>query len=447
MFSSKLLKYLLIAVAALIVLALIGKKARWFGGEKPLIVAVEKAQKRTIYEIITANGKIQPESEIKIGADVSGEIVELFIKEGEPIKKGQVLLKIKPDIYISQRDMNAAAVNTSKANYENTLARLQQSEAQFNKSNLSYERNKKLWGQTTISKAEWDASVAEFESAKADVEAAKQNVKSAKYNVENAEASLKVADDKLLKASVYSPIDGIVTKLEIEKGERVVGTDLMSGTEMLRVADLGKMEVKVDVNENDIVRVNLHDTAIIEVDAYLDQKFKGIVTEIANSANNSSQVSADQVTSFEVKIILLESSYKHLVTPAKLYPFRPGMTANVDIQTKKKVNVLSVPIEAVATRSDSALGKKPKGKSIENDAKKPEVESAKQNEIVFVNEKSLARVRKVKTGIQDNNYIEISEGLNENEEVITAPYSSISRKLKDSMLIKVKDKKDLFGEK
>jgi len=447
MFSSKLLKYLLISVAALIVIAIIGKKARWFGGEKPLNVAVEKVQKRTIYELITANGKIQPESEVKIGADVSGEIVELFIKEGETIKKGQVLLKIKPDMYISQRDMNVAAVNTSKANYENTLARLQQSEAQFNKSNLSYERNKKLWEQFTISKSDWDASVAEFESAKADVEAAKQNVKSAGFNVKSAEASLKVADDKLLKASVYSPIDGIVTKLEIEKGERVVGTDLMTGTEMLRVADLGKMEVKVDVNENDIVRVNLGDTAIIEVDAYLDQKFKGIVTEIANSATNSSQTSADQVTSFEVKIKLLESSYKQLITSSKLYPFRPGMTANVDIQTKKKVNVLSVPIEAVTTRTDSALGKKPKDKSLEKELKKTNIESSKQNEIVFIKEKSLARARKVKTGIQDNNYIEIPEGLNENEEVITAPYSAISRKLKDSMLINVKDKKDLFGEK
>jgi HlyD family secretion protein len=447
MFSSKILRYLLISVAALILLAIIGKKARWFGGEKPLNVAVEKAQKRTIYEIITANGKIQPESEIKIGADVSGEIVELFIKEGEPIKKGQVLLKIKPDMYISQRDMNAAAVNTSKANYETSQARLQQSEAQFNKSNLSYERNKKLWEQLTISKSDWDASVAEFESAKADVEAAKQNVKSAEYNVKNAEAALKVADDKLLKASVYSPIDGIVTKLEIEKGERVVGTDMMAGTEMLRVANLGKMEVKVDVNENDIVRVNIGDTAIIEVDAYLDQKFKGIVTQIANSATNSSQASADQVTSFEVKIILLESSYKQLITSSKLYPFRPGMTANVDIQTKKKTNVLAVPIEAVTTRSDSALGEKQKMKPLKKDLKKTEVESSKQNEIVFVKDKSFAMLRKVKTGIQDNNYIEITEGLNENEEVITAPYSAIAKKLKDSTLIKVKDKKDLFGEK
>ena len=447
MFSSKLLRYLLISVAALIILAIIGKKARWFGGEKPTNVAIEKVQKRTIYEIITANGKIQPESEIKIGADVSGEIVELFIKEGEPINKGQVLLKIKPDIYISQRDMYAAAVNTSKANYENALARLQQSEAQFNKSSLSNERNKKLWDQLTISKADWESSIAEFESARADVAAAKQNVKSAEYNVKNAEASLKVAEDKLLKASVYSPINGIVTKLEIEKGERVVGTDLMSGTEMLRVADLKKMEVKVDVNENDIVRVNLGDTAIIEVDAYLDQKFKGVVTEIANSATNSATSSADQVTSFGVKIMLLESSYNHLITSTKLYPFRPGMTANVDIQTKKKINVLSVPIEAVTTRSDSALGKKTKDKSIEKSIKKTDIESAKQNEIVFINIKSLARVKKVKTGIQDNNYIEITEGLKENEEVITAPYSAISRKLKDSMLIKVKEKKDLFGDK
>jgi HlyD family secretion protein len=447
MYSSKFLKYLIFVAAILIIIALIGKKAGWFGGNEPIIVAVEKAQKRTIYEIITANGKIQPVKEVKISSDVSGEIVELNIKEGESLQKGQVLLKIKPDIYISAKDRAIAAVNTSKANLDNALARQDQSEAQFTRTKLSYERNTKLWGQRTISQADWDASTAEYAMAKADVEAAKQNVKSAEFGVKSAEASLKEANERLIKTTIYTPIDGIVTKLNIENGERIAGTDLMAGTEIMRVADLNKMEVKVDVNENDIVRVKIGDTAIIEVDAYLDQKFKGLVTDIANSATISGQTSADQVTSFEVKIILLENSYKQLITKERLYPFRPGMTANVDIQTQKKSNVLSIPIEAVTTRSDSLLKKKDSEKNTQLVSKKTNQETSKVSEIVFVRIKSYARLKKVKTGIQDNNYIELTDGLNENDEVIISPFSAISRKLKDSTLIKVVEKKDLFSEK
>ena len=445
MFSPKILKYLGIAVAVLIVFAIIGKSAGWFGGNDPIKVSIEKVERRTIYEIITANGKIQPVIEVKISSDVSGEIVELYVKEGETVKKDQLLLKIKPDIYVSAKDRAMAAVNNSSANLENSVARKDQSQAQLKKAQLSYERNLQLWEQKTISKAEWDASVAEFEVAKADLEASKQNVKSAEFNVKSAEASLKEANEKLYKTSIYAAIDGIVTRLNIEKGERVVGTDLMAGTEVLRIADLKRMEVKVEVNENDIVRVNTGDTAIVEVDAYIDQKFKGIVTEIANSANTSSQTSADQVTSFEVKIVLLENSYNHLITSGKIYPFRPGMTANVDIQTKKRNNILSVPIEAVTSRTDSALYGKKVGKV--KTASKLKEDDEKPYEVVFVKNKNLTKVIKVKTGIQDNNYIEIIEGLKEKDEVITAPYSAISRKLKDSTLIKVVDKKDLFNEK
>jgi HlyD family secretion protein len=447
MVSSKFLKYLIIIVTTLLFVFIIGKIAGWYGSNKAIVVAIDKVQKRTIFEIVTANGKIQPEKEIKVSADVSGEIVELYIKEGEATKQGQILLKIKPDIYLSGKDRAVAAVNTIKANYGNALARLDQVEAQFTQSELSYERNKKLWEQNAISKADWDASIAEFEIARANVEASKQDVKSAEYNVKSAEASLKEANERLIKTSVFSPIDGIITRLIIEKGERVAGTDLMAGTEMLRVADLKKMEVKVDVNENDIVRVHLGDTAIIEVDAYLDQKFKGIVSEIANSANTTGQISADQVTSFEVRIILLENSYKHLITSDRPFPFRPGMTASVEIQTQKKDSVLSVPIEAVTARSDSEINKKIILKSTSQNTKLQKKEISKLSEIIFVKEKSLARERKVKTGIQDNNFIEIIEGIMENEEIIVAPFSAISKKLKDSTLIKVVDKKDLFNEK
>lgn len=446
MFNSKIRKYLIIGVCLLVVLAIVGKKAGWFGNEKPLNVSTEKVQKRTIYEVITANGKIEPETEVKVSADVSGEIIDLFVKEGETVTIGQLLLKIKPNIYISARDRATAAVNTTKANLENSIARKVQSEAQFNKSKLSYERSKKLWEQNTISLAEWEAAKAEFEVAEADVEAAQQNVKSTEYNVKSAEASLNEANENLSKTSVYAPMTGIITLLNVEKGERVVGTEMMAGTELLRVADLKRMEVNVEVNENDIVRVGLQDTAIIEVDAYLDQKFKGLVTEIANSASNAGQISADQVTSFKVKIIMLEESYKQLITEKNPYPFRPGMTANVDIQTQMRANILTLPIEAVTSRTDSIFDKTKKtekGKT-EMNAKttSPEIQ-----EIVFIVDKKLARSKKVKTGIQDNNYIEIISGLEEGTEVITAPYSAISRKLKDSAQIVIVDKNKLFGEK
>jgi len=444
---SKFVKYLIIIVAVMILIFIIGRITGLFGGKKAIIVVVDKAQKRTIYEIVTANGKIQPEKEIKVSADVSGEIVELYIKEGDSIKQGQILLKIKPDIYVSGKDRAVAAVNTVKANYGNALAKLDQIIAQFNQSQLSYERNKSLWEQGAISKSDWDASIASFEISKATIEASKQDVKSAEYNVQSAEASLKEANERLIKTSVFSPIDGMITKLIIEKGERVAGTDMMAGTEMLRVADLKKMEVKVDVNENDIVRVHLGDTAIIEVDAYLDHKFNGIVTEIANSANTSSQISADQVTSFDVKIMLLENSYKHLITSDRPFPFRPGMTATADIQTQKKESVLSVPVEAVKARLDSELINKTNIKSSFQKVKALDNEIPKLSEIVFVNDKSIARERKVKTGIQDNNFIEIIGGIKENEEIVIAPFSAISKKLKDNTLIRVVDKKDLFNEK
>ena len=444
MFKSKVLRYLLIATAVLIVFSIIGRKAGWFGGNKPILVSTEKPEKRTIYEVITSNGKIQPETEVKISADVSGEIVELNVKEGDEVNAGQLLLRIKPDTYTSVRDRAAAAVNTTKANYENSVARVTQTEAQFLKTKLNFERSKKLFEQNTISQAEWEAANADYKVAQAEVEASKQSLKSAEYNVKSSEASLKEAQENLYKTTVYAPVKGIITRLNVEKGERVVGTEMMAGTELLRVADLKRMEVKVDVNENDIVRVSLGDTALVDVDAYLDQKFKGLVTEIANSANTSGQISADQVTSFEVKIILIEASYKHLITKDKPYPFRPGMTANVDIQTECKQNVLSIPIESVTTRADSLLYNNfqaRKTKQTSNSTK-----TLAHNEIVFVNNNGIARVRKVKIGIQDNNFIEIIDGITDKDEVIVAPYSAITRKIKDSVQIKVVKKNQLFGE-
>ena len=295
--NNKILKILLVVVIVLIIFAVIGKKAGWFGKALTIKVAVENVEKRTIVETITANGKIQPEKEVKITPDVSGEIVELNVKEGDPVKKGELLLRIKPDVYISQRDRSMAAISSARA-------RLAQSEAQFKQAELAFNRNKQLYQEQTISKSDFEQSQANYSVAKADVDASR-------FAVSSAEASLKEANENLTKTSIYSPMTGTVSMLLVELGERVAGTNLMAGTDIMRVADLSRMEAQVEVNENDIVRVKMGDTATIEVDAYLDKKFKGVVTEIANSAKTTG-VSADQVTNFDVKILLLPSSYQSL---------------------------------------------------------------------------------------------------------------------------------------
>jgi HlyD family secretion protein len=296
--TNKILKILIPIAIVMIIVAVIGKKQGWFGKALTIKVAVENAEKRTIIETITANGKIQPEKEVKISPDVSGEIVELTIKEGDQVVQGQLLLRIKPDIYISQRDQSMAAISSARA-------RLAQAEAQYTQAELSYKRSKQLFGEQTISKSD-------FEQAEASYTVAKSEVDAAKYSVVSAQAYLKEANENLIKTSIYAPMSGTVSMLLVELGERVAGTNLMAGTEMLRVADLSRMEAQVEVNENDIVKVSLGDTALIEVDAYLDKKFKGIVTEIANSAKTTG-VSADQVTNFDVKILVLPDSYQSLV--------------------------------------------------------------------------------------------------------------------------------------
>jgi len=417
--SNKILKFLLPAVLVLIIFAVIGKKQGWFGKALTVKVAVEIAEKRVLIETITANGKVQPEKEVKITPDVSGEIVELTIKEGDQVVKGQLLLRIKPDTYISQRDRSVAAISSSRA-------RLAQSEAQFQQAELSFKRSKQLFEEQTVSKSEFEQAEASYSVAKAEVDAAK-------YSVISAEASLKEATEMLTKTSIYAPMSGTVSMLLVELGERVAGTNLMAGTELLRVADLSRMEAQVEVNENDIVRVNLGDTALIEVDAYLDQKFKGIVTEIANSAKTTG-VSADQITNFDVKILVLPESYQKLVDAGDKNPFRPGMSVSVDIQTESKSNILSVPIQSVTTR---------------NDTTKTTVNVADEDirTIVFITDGTYALAKDVKTGIQDNSYIEILSGLSENDKVISAPFSAISKKLSDSTLIEVVKREELFKEK
>jgi len=438
--SKKVLTYVIIIAVVFIILAVIGKKVGWFGKEEVVKVAVEKAEKRRIIETITANGKVQPETEVKISPEVSGEIVELNVIEGDNVEKGKLLVKIKPDTYISGRDRAAAAVSSSKS-------RLAQAEAQFVQSELSYNRNKTLWEQKAISESEYENALATYKVALAELE-------SAKYSVKSAEASLNEAQEQLIKTNIYAPMTGTVSMLNVELGERVVGTSMMAGTELMRIADLHRMEVKVEVNENDIVRVALNDTAIIEVDAFLGEKFKGIVTEIANSANTTG-LATDQVTNFDVKVFLLESSYKHLFDQGYKNPFRPGMSANVDIQTEIKDSILTVPIQAVTTRADSAMASKSENRNAETEftaessesgSKTSETDEKEAQEVVFVVKDGKAVIKKVKTGIQDNTYIEILEGVEPGDEIITAPYAAISKKLENDDPVEVVKKEDLFAK-
>lgn len=433
--KKNLLKYLLGIVVLLIVFVVIGKKAGWFGKPETIEVSVEKPLKRTITESITANGKIQPEVEVKISPEVSGEIIELTIKEGEHIEKGALLCRIKPDTYLSYKERAIAAVNSSKA-------RLTQVQSQLAQSELAFNRSKQLFEQKAISESD-------FETAKTNFEVAQSTVKASIFDVESAQASLKEAEESLRKTTIYAPMSGTISKLNVELGERVVGTAQFTGTEILRIADLSRMETRVDVNENDIVRVKMNDTAFIEVDAYLERKFKGVVTQIANSASTAG-TTTDQVTSFEVRIRLLEDSYKDLINPKNPSPFRPGMSTTVDIRTQTKYNILSIPIQAVTTRSDSMSKGATTGFTEVDPNQVNQVKSttkpSEMKEIVFIAKGDSAKMVVVKTGIQDNSFIEIKEGLVGDEDVISAPFSAISRKLNDGKLIKKVQKDKLFKE-
>jgi HlyD family secretion protein len=441
--KNKYLRLLLIAALVLIVFAIIGKKAGWFGKELTYNVSAEKPIKRDITEIVTANGKIQPETEVIITPDVSGEIVELNIVEGQFVEKGTPLLKIKPDVYISAKERTEAALNSSKANLMNANARLSQMLSQLEQNRLAYERSKKLFEQNTIAEADWITVKTTYDVSKSQVDAAKEDVKAAEFAVKSAEATLKESNENLIKTSIVAPMTGTISVLKVEKGERVAGTNMMAGTEMLRIADLNRMEVKVDVNENDIVRVNVNDTALVEVDAYLGQKFKGVVTEISNSANTSG-LAADQVTNFTVKILLLQSSYQALVDKGNKNPFRPGMSASVEIQTQTRHNVLSIPIQSVTTRIDSTLLKKTK----KTDNTKTSAEASNTNdapqEMVFVVDSNKAKLKPIRTGIQDSYFIEVVDGLTEKSQVVTGPYSAISRKLSDGTPVIIVPKEKLF---
>ncbi len=444
----------------------IAKVAGWIGKPETTEVEFAKVAKSDITETVSATGKIQPEVEVKITPDVPGEIIELHVKEGDSVRVGQLLLKIRPDNYVSFVDRAKAAVNQAMANTEQAKASVSQAEAQLLRSKVEFERQKKLYEQKVVSEADYQLAETNYKVAQQQLEAAKSNVNAGGFAIKSAEAGLKDAAENLRKTAVYAPMNGIVSKLAVELGERVVGTSQMAGTEMLRIANLNNMEVRVNVNENDIVRVSLSDTVIIDVDSYttVNKKFKGVVTEIANTANGvggalgASAASTDAVTEFEVRIRILRESYNDLIDrkAGKKYPFKPGMTATVDIVTEKKRGVLSLPIAAVTTRSaDGKIEKKADESSDTNNEEDKAPKATKKDkpkEVVFINDKGKAKMKEVKTGITDTaaGTIELIDGLKEGEEIISGPFIAVSKKLKDGDVVskkiekkeKDKDKKD-----
>lgn len=434
--SNKVLYILGALVVALVVIGVIAKKQGLIGSDRSTKVELAEAVKATVVEKVSASGAIQPEVEVKVSPEVSGEIIELVVEEGDSVQSGNLVVKIRPDNFQNALEQQLAALNQQKANLADAKARRARAEATFTRAKLDFDRQVKLKLENVISEADYETATANFNIAKQDLNSAKQSVIAAEYLVESSSASVANARENLNLTIIRAPMTGIVSKLNVEKGERVLGTSQMQGTELFRIADLGKMEVRVDVNENDIIKVSIGDTAIIDVDSYsyMDKTFKGIVTQIANTAND--KVSSDAVTEFEVRIRVLNESYQDLVEKENIkYPFRPGMTASVDIITQQKDGILTVPLSAVTTRSNKKkYGKDGDEEDDEEEEDKDTNQKKKEEElkeIVFVNVDGVAEKREVKTGINDFDNIEILEGVKEGEQIITGPFLVVSKRLKD----------------
>jgi HlyD family secretion protein len=453
----------IIGILVIVVIGLVAlKKAGAFGKDEGVKVSAEKAIKRTIIETVTASGKIYPEIEVKMSPDVSGEIVELNVQEGDSVKKGQQLARIYADIYMTQKNQAAAVVEQQQAMVSNTRAQLPGLKATMDQTQAQYERQKKLLDQKVISRSEFEQAEAAMKTASANYNAALQSINGNVAAVASAEASLSTAAKNLSRTTLVSPMDGVISLLSVKKGERVVGNSMMAGTEMMRVADMSKIEAIVDVGENDIPKVHLGDSAYVEVDAYNNRKFRGFVTQIASSVQassggtSSSGASTNDVTNYKVHIRLNPDSYKDLIDPTrpKALVFRPGMTASADIQTKTHASVLSVPINAVTTRekgTDNVAGGDKEQKPEDNTMEGPKANTSfgpDLDEVVFILQAN-GTVKKVlvKTDIQDINNIEIRDGLKEGETVITGPYGTVSKTLKDGMKVNVVPKDKLFEAK
>ncbi len=454
--------WILIALVV-VVIALLGlKSAGVIGKDESTKVSVEKIEQRTITEVVTASGKVYPEVEVKVSPDVSGEITELTVQEGDSVKKGQMLARVYADILATQRDQAAAGVSQQQAQVQNSTAALESFKARAEQAERQYKRQKQLFDDKVISRLEYEQAENAWLTAKADYAAAQQTINSGKASVQSAQANLQVANKNLGRTTVVAPMSGVVSLLNVKKGERVVGSNMMAGTEMMRIADMRVIEVRVDVGENDIPKVKIGDTALVEVDAYIKRKFKGVVTQIASTnrgANGTTATTSTDVTNYEVRIRLDPASYQDLVDPkGKSFPFRPGMSASADIQTRTHTNVLAVPINSVTTRDKNDTAKAgPKTKAVAKEAESNNSGSSEEgssgsaddlDEVVFVlaADGTVKRV-KVRTDIQDMNYIEVLSGVKQGDQVVTGPYTVVSKLLREGMKVKVVPKDQLFETK
>jgi HlyD family secretion protein len=459
--SNKRIIWISVVVLIMAILAAVGSRQGWWGQTSPMEVAVEKVEARDLVETVLASGKIQPITEVKISSEVSGEIVVLNIKEGEPVRKGQLLARINPEMMAAALDRNEAAVNNAKSGLATARVRLRQLQNILRLTvEPAYKRTAKLYEDKVATQAEWEAARSQYESAQQDIESALQTVEGAEFMVQSAQASQKEMREQLARTNILAPMDGIVTKLSVELGERVVGTIQMAGTEMIRIADLTKMEVRVDVSESDVVRVKDGDSVKLEVDAYPGRTFEGVVREIANSSSASALPGtggADQVTNFMVKISMLGDNQ------GPNFLFRPGMSASAEITTRRVSGALSLPINAVTLRDqdgqplgtgndsgtegsgDNESGDNARGSSGEQAALKHAGGfDGTDREVVFVRKGDSVEQRTVVSGIQDDRYIQIVNGLKAGEEVVVAPYSAVSRDLTRGRKVKVVARDDLF---
>lgn len=448
--SNKVIYWLIGGLTLVIVFLVVAKTAGWIGKPKEIEVELAMVKRVSIVEKVSASGTVQPVTEVKIAPEVSGEIIELLVEEGDSVRRGQLLVKIRPDTWESQLQRARASLSQQRANLAQAEANLNAAKAAFIRAEQDYKRQETLWKEKVISEADWQLAGQNYTIARTDVTAAEKAVEAAKYIIQSTEASLREAQENFRKTSVVAPMDGIVSKLIVRKGERVVGTATMAGTEMLRIADLNVMEVRVDVNENDIVRVSVGDTAVIDVDAYAstNKEFKGVVTLIANTAKD--KTSADAITEFEVRILILDSSYQDLVEAGNRFPFRPGMTASADIITTRKDDVLAVPLAAVTTRNpnQNGTGDNQQGPPNRNASQGPQQNNQQPRPadepkvVIFVNDNGTAKMQEVKTGISDYDNIEITSPLGDSTEVVTGPFLVVSNRLKEGDKIRPIEKEE-----
>lgn len=445
------LKHIIIIVVALVALLAVLAMAGVIGGKKTEKVTVENAADRRVVETVTASGKVQPETEVKLSSEVSGEVVELLVKEGDRVKKGQVLIKVRPDVLLSGYEKAVASNNTQKAVLSASQQQLNQALATFKNTESTYKRNQELFKQKVISASEFDVAKSEYFSAQADIARLKANVTGSRYSLEQSQANVREAQANLAKTTILAPVDGVISKLSVELGDRILGTTQMAGTEVMRISNLTNMEVNVDVNENDINRVNVGDSAVIEIDAFADKKFKGIVTEIGSSSKDvgsAATSSVDQVTNFLVKVRILPESYNDIKGGAKDLPspFRPGLSASVDIESEA-VRGLSIPIQSVFTGEKSKEDAKPEtANNADQEKQKSKLADKTVKQYVYVYANGSIKKVEVTTGIQNDQFIIIKTGLKAGQEVVTGPYSAIQNRLKDGMEVEKTSKDQLFAE-